>query len=108
MDRKLNRISLTMILVGIVFILSGQICTSMDRVIYKAKQNAVNDYKQSIKDKEFTIQIQIQNNTKANVKVLGYKPNSNTKETILEAYGIVKLKQNNNGLEIIVDTESGE
>lgn len=106
MDRKLNRISLTMILVGIVFILSGQICTSMDRVTYKVKQNAVNDYKQSIKDKEFTIQIQ--NNTKANVKVLGYKPNSNTKETILEAYGIVKLKQNNNGLEIIVDTESGE
>ena len=95
-----------MILVGIVFILSGQICTSMDRVIYKVKQNAVNDYKQSIKDKEFTIQIQ--NNRKANVKVLGYKPNSNTKETILEAYGVVKLKQNNNGLEIIVDTESGE
>lgn len=106
MDRKLNRISLTMILIGIVFILSGQFCTSMDRVIYKEKQNAVNDYKQSIKDKEFTIQIQ--NNRKANVKVLGYKPNSNTKETILEAYGIVKLKQNNNGLEIIVDTESGE
>jgi hypothetical protein len=106
MDRKLNRISLTMILVGIVFILSGQICTSMDKVIYKVKQNAVNDYKQSIKDKEFTIQIQ--NNRKANVKVLGYKPNSNTKETILEAYGVVKLKQNNNGLEIIVDTESGE
>lgn len=106
MDRKLNRISLTMILVGIVFVLSGQICTSMDRVIYKAKQNAVNDYKQSIKDKDFTIQIQ--NNRKANVKVLGYKPNSNTKETILEAYGVVKLKQNNNGLEIIVDTESGE
>lgn len=106
MDRKLNKISLTMILVGIVFILSGQICTSMDRVIYKVKQNAVNDYKQSIKDKEFTIQIQ--NNRKANVKVLGYKPNSNTKETILEAYGVVKLKQNNNGLEIIVDTESGE
>lgn len=108
MDRKLNRISLTMILVGIVFVLSGQICTSMDRVIYKVKQNAVNDYKQSIKEKDFTIQIQIQNNTKANVKVLGYKPNSNTKETILEAYGVVKLKQNNNGLEIIVDTESGE
>lgn len=106
MDRKLNKISLTMILVGIVFIVSGQICASMDRVIYKAKQNAVNDYKQSIKDKDFTIQIQ--NNTKANVKVLGYKPNSNTKETILEAYGVVKLKQNNNGLEIIVDTESGE
>ena len=106
MDRKLNRISLTMILVGIVFVLSGQICTSMDRVIYKEKQNAVNDYKQSIKEKNFTIQIQ--NNTKANVKVLGYKPNSNTKETILEAYGVVKLKQNNNGLEIIVDTESGE
>lgn len=106
MDRKLNRISLTMILVGIVFIVSGQICTSMDKVIYKVKQNAVNDYKQSIKEKEFTIQIQ--NNTKANIKVLGYKPNSNTKETILEAYGVVKLKQNNNGLEIIVDTESGE
>lgn len=106
MDRKLNRISLTMILVGIVFVLSGQICTSMDRVIYKVKQNEVNDYKQSIKDKDFTIQIQ--NNRKANVKVLGYKPNSNTKETILEAYGVVKLKQNNNGLEIIVDTESGE
>ncbi len=106
MDRKLNRISLTMILVGIVFIISEQICTSMDRVIYKAKQNAVNDYKQSIKGKDFTIQIQ--NNRKANVKVLGYKPNSNTKETILEAYGVVKLKQNNNGLEIIVDTESGE
>ena len=105
MDRKLNRISLTMILIGIVFILSGQFCTSMDRVIYKEKQNAVNDYKQSIKDKEFTIQIQYR---KANIKVLGYKPNSNTKETILEAYGIVKLKQNNNGLEIIVDTESGE
>ena len=105
MDRKLNRISLTMILIGIVFILSGQFCTSMDRVIYKEKQNAVNDYKQSIKDKEFTIQIQ---KRKANIKVLGYKPNSNTKETILEAYGIVKLKQNNNGLEIIVDTESGE
>lgn len=78
----------------------------MDRVIYKAKQNAVNDYKQSIKDKELTIQIQ--NNRKANVKVLGYKPNSNTKETILEAYGEVKLRQNNNCLEIIVDTESGE
>lgn len=106
MNRKLNRISLTMILVGIVFVLSGQICTSMDRVIYKVKQNEVNDYKQSIKDKDFTIQIQ--NNRKANVKVLGYKPNSNTKETILEAYGVVKLKQNNNGLEIIVDTESGE
>lgn len=106
MDRKLNRISLTMILVGILFILSGQFSMNMDRTIYKAKQNAVNDYKQSIKDKEFTIQIQ--NNRKANVKVLGYKPNSNTKETILEAYGIVKLKQNNNGLEIIVDTESGE
>jgi hypothetical protein len=106
MDRKLNRISLTMILVGILFILSGQFSMNMDRVIYKAKQNAVNDYKQSIKDKEFTIQIQ--NNRKANIKVLGYKPNSNTKETILEAYGIVNLKQNNNGLEIIVDTESGE
>lgn len=106
MDRKLNRISLTMILVGILFILSGQFSMNMDRIIYKAKQNAVNDYKQSIKDKEFTIQIQ--NNRKAHVKVLGYKPNSNTKETILEAYGIVKLKQNNNGLEIIVDTESGE
>lgn len=106
MDRKLNRISLTMILVGIVFIVSGQFSMNMDRTIYKAKQNAVNDYKQSIKDKEFTIQIQ--NNRKANIKVLGYKPNSNTKETILEAYGIVKLKQNNNGLEIIVDTESGE
>nr|DAZ78489.1 MAG TPA: hypothetical protein [Caudoviricetes sp.] len=106
MDRKLNRISLTMILVGILFILSGQFSMNMDRTIYKAKQNAVNDYKQSIKEKEFTIQIQ--NNRKANVKVLGYKPNSNTKETILEAYGIVKLKQNNNGLEIIVDTESGE
>lgn len=79
---------------------------NMDRIIYKAKQNAVNDYKQSVKDKEFTIQIQ--NNRKANIKVLGYKPNSNTKETILEAYGTVKLKQNNNGLEIIVDTESGE
>lgn len=106
MDRKLNRISLMMILLGIVFIISGQFSMKMDRVIYKAKQNAVNDYKQSIKDKEFTIQIQ--NNRKANVKVLGYKPNSNIKETILEAYGIVKLKQNNNGLEIIVDTESGE
>lgn len=106
MDRKLNRISLTMILVGILFILSGQFSMNMDRTVYKAKQNAVNDYKQSIKDKEFIIQIQ--NNRKANVKVLGYKPNSNTKETILEAYGIVKLKQNNNGLEIIVDTESGE
>lgn len=106
MDRKLNRISLTMILVGILFILSGQFSMNMDRVIYKAKQNAVNDYKQRIKEKEFTIQIQ--NNRKANVKVLGYKPNSNTKETILEAYGVVKLKQNNNGLEIIVDTESGE
>lgn len=106
MDRKLNKISLTMILVGILFILSGQFSMNMDRTIYKAKQNAVNDYKQSIKDKEFTIQIQ--NNRKANIKVLGYKPNSNTKETILEAYGIVKLKQNNNGLEIIVDTESGE
>lgn len=106
MDRKLNRISLTMILVGIVFIVSGQFSMNMDRTIYKAKQNAINDYKQSIKDKEFTIQIQ--NNRKANIKVLGYKPNSNTKETILEAYGIVKLKQNNNGLEIIVDTESGE
>lgn len=106
MDRKLNRISLTMILIGIVFVLSGQICTSMDRVIYKVKQNAVNDYKQSIKEKDFTIQIQ--NNRKANVKVLGYKPNSNIKETILEAYGVVKLKQNNNCLEIIVDTESGE
>lgn len=106
MDRKLNRISLTMILVGILFIVSGQFSMNMDRTIYKAKQNAVNDYKQSIKDKEFTIQIQ--NNRKANIKVLGYKPNSNTKETILEAYGIVKLKQNNNGLEIIVDTESGE
>lgn len=106
MDRKLNRISLTMILVGILFILSGQFSMNMDRVIYKVKQNAVNDYKQSIKDKDFTIQIQ--NNRKANIKVLGYKPNSNTKETILEAYGVVKLKQNNNGLEIIVDTESGE
>lgn len=106
MDRKLNRISLTMILVGILFIVSGQFSMNMDRTIYKAKQNAVNDYKQSIKDKEFTIQIQ--NNRKANIKVLGYKPNSNTKGTILEAYGIVKLKQNNNGLEIIVDTESGE
>lgn len=106
MDRKLNRISLTMILVGILFILSGQFSMNMDRTVYKAKQNAVNDYKQSIKDKEFIIQIQ--NNRKANVKVLGYKPNSNTKETILEAYGIVNLKQNNNGLEIIVDTESGE
>lgn len=106
MDRKLNRISLTMILVGILFILSGQFSMNMDRTIYKAKQNAVNDYKQSIKEKEFTTQIQ--NNRKANIKVLGYKPNSNTKETILEAYGIVKLKQNNNGLEIIVDTESGE
>lgn len=106
MDRKLNRISLTMILVGILFILSGQFSMNMYRTIYKAKQNAINDYKQSIKGKEFTIQIQ--NNRKANIKVLGYKPNSNTKETILEAYGIVKLKQNNNGLEIIVDTESGE
>lgn len=106
MDRKLNRISLMMILLGIVFIVIGQFSMNMDRTIYKAKQNAVNDYKQSIKDKEFTIQIQ--NNRKAHVKVLGYKPNSNTKETILEAYGIVKLKQNNNGLEIIVDTESGE
>lgn len=106
MDRKLNRISLMMILLGIVFIVIGQFSMNMDRTIYKAKQNAVNDYKQSIKDKEFTIQIQ--NNRKANIKVLGYKPNSNTKETILEAYGIVNLKQNNNGLEIIVDTESGE
>lgn len=106
MDRKLNRISLMMILLGIVFIVSGQFSMNMDRIIYKAKQNAVNDYKQSVKDKEFTIQIQ--NNRKANIKVLGYKPNSNTKETILEAYGTVKLKQNNNGLEIIVDTESGE
>lgn len=106
MDRKLNRISMMMILLGIVFIVIGQFSMNMDRTIYKAKQNAVNDYKQSIKDKEFTIQIQ--NNRKANIKVLGYKPNSNTKETILEAYGAVKLKQNNNGLEIIVDTESGE
>lgn len=106
MDRKLNRISLMMILLGIVFIVSGQFSMNMERIIYKAKQNAVNDYKQSVKDKEFTIQIQ--NNRKANIKVLGYKPNSNTKETILEAYGTVKLKQNNNGLEIIVDTESGE
>lgn len=106
MDRKLNRISLMMILLGIVFIVSGQFSMNMDRAIYKAKQNAVNDYKQSVKNKEFTIQIQ--NNRKANIKVLGYKPNSNTKETILEAYGTVKLKQNNNGLEIIIDTESGE
>lgn len=107
MDRKLNRISLTMILVGIVFILSGQICTSMDRAIYKARQNAVNEYKQKAKENTFTIQIQ--NQRKANVKVLGYKPNSNTKETILEAYGSVKVKQNSRGeTEIILDTESGE
>lgn len=106
MDRKLNRISLMMILLGIVFIVSGQFSMNMDRILYKAKQNAVNNYKQSVKDKEFTIQIQ--NNRKANIKVLGYKLNSNTKETILEAYGTVKLKQNNNGLEIIIDTESGE
>ena len=104
MNRKLNRISLMMILLGIVLIISGQFSMKMDRVIYKAKQNAVNEYKQKTKENTFTIQIQ--NQRKATVKVLGYKPNSNTKETILEAYGIVKIKQNSmNELEIILDTE---
>lgn len=107
MDRKLNRISLMMILLGIVFIISGQFSMKMDRVIYKAKQNAVNEYKQQTE--QSTFKIQIQNNKKATVKVLGYKPNSNTKETILEAYGNIKVKQNSmNELEIILDTESGE
>ena len=107
MNRKLNKLSLIMILLGIMFILTGLFFISMDRITYRTKQNAVNEYKQKTKENTFTIQIQ--NQRKANVKVLGYKPNSNTKETILEAYGSVKVKQNNrNELEIILDTESGE
>ena len=97
MDRKLNRISLMMILLGIMFIAIGCIGN-----IYQ-----VNKYKTQTKQNTFTIQIQ--NQRKATVKVLGYKPDSNTKETILEAYGTVKIKQNSmNELEIILDTESGE
>ena len=107
MNRKLKKLSLMMILLGIVFIISGQFSMKMDRVIYKVKQNAVNEYKQQTKQNTFTLHIQ--NNNKATVKVLGYKPESRTKETILEAYGTVKIKQNsNNETEIILDTESGE
>lgn len=100
MDKKLNRISLMLILLGIIFIGVGCIGNIYQVNKYKTQTNK--------NTKENTFTIHIQNQRKANVKVLGYKPNSNTKETILEAYGVVKLKQNNNGLEIIVDTESGE
>lgn len=97
MDRKLNKLSLIMILLGIMFIAIGCIGN-----IYQ-----VNKYKQQTKQNAFTIQIQ--NHNKSKVKVLGYKPESRTKETILEAYGTVRVKQNNNNeLEIIIDTESGE
>lgn len=97
MDRKLNKLSLIMILLGIMFIAIGCIGN-----IYQ-----VNKYKEQTKQNAFTIHIQ--NHKKATVKVLGYKPESNTKETILEAYGTVSIKQNsNNETEIIIDTESGE
>lgn len=97
MNRKLKKLSLIMILLGIMFIAIGCIGN-----IYQ-----VNKYKEQTKQNTFTIHIQ--NQRKATVKVLGYKTDSNTKETILEAYGNIKVKQkNNNELEIILDTESGE
>lgn len=97
MDRKLNKLSLMMILVGIMFIAIGCIGN-----IYQ-----VNKYKEQTKQNAFTIQIQ--NHKKATVKVLGYKPESRTKEEVFKAYGTVRIKQNsNNETEIIIDTESGE
>lgn len=97
MDRKLNKLSLMMILVGIMFIAIGCIGN-----IYQ-----VNKYKEQTKQNAFTIQIQ--NHNKATVKVLGYKPESRTKEEVFKAYGTVMIKQNsNNETEIIIDTESGE
>lgn len=97
MNRKLKKLSLILILLGIIFIAIGCIGN-----IYQ-----VNKYKEQTKQNTFIIHIQ--NQRKATVKVLGYKPDSNTKETILEAYGTVKIKQNSmNELEIILDTESGE
>lgn len=97
MDRKLNKLALIMILLGTMFIGIGCIGN-----IYQ-----VNKYKEQTKQNTFTLHIQ--NHNKATVKVLGYKPESNTKETILEAYGTVRIKQNNNNeTEIIIDTESGE
>ena len=97
MKRRLTKLSLMLILLGIIFIGIGCIGN-----IYQ-----VNKYKEQTKQNTFTLHIQ--NHNKATVKVLGYKPNSNTKETILEAYGSVKIKQNSRGeTEIILDTESGE
>lgn len=97
MNRKLKKLSLVMILLGIMFIGIGCIGN-----IYQ-----VNKYKEQTKQNTFTLHIQ--NHNKATVKVLGYKPESKTKETILEAYGIVEVKQNSRGeTEIIIDTESGE
>nr|DAP60036.1 MAG TPA: hypothetical protein [Caudoviricetes sp.] len=97
MNRKLKKLSLVMILLGIMFIAIGCIGN-----IYQ-----VNKYKEQTKQNTFTLHIQSHN--KATVKVLGYKPDNNTKETILEAYGIVEVKQNSRGeTEIIIDTESGE
>lgn len=97
MKRRIKKLSLIMILLGTMFIAIGCIGN-----IYQ-----INKYKEQTKQNAFTIHIQ--NHKKATVKVLGYKPESRTKEEVFKAYGTVSIKQSsNNETEIIIDTESGE
>ena len=96
--KKLKKLSLILIIIGTIFIFIGCVGNKMQRDEYEQKSH---------NNSSFTVNIN-KNPKKANIKVLGYKPDNNTKETILEAYGNVTIKQNNGMLEITLDTEEGD